>query len=451
MPDLRDCVLRTVLVLALGLPLGVRAQQPDSAAARDSIRADSIRRSELARIRGEASARVDLRAVVDTLSRDDSWRGRLQMNAASVAADMITDLSPKAAARSAGPRIRLRDIEASIEATYASRVTGVLSLSLTDDGTTPEVIATDAAVSVPLHGFGAEARVIAGRTALPFGRSAQLHRHVLPLPDQPLPVRALLGETGLRGTGLQLRSSRTLGGLPFSLDLAVADRFGARVDSLHPGEPPDQFVAGIAAGGRFGTRFDALRSRVTLGVSSITGKREQPIACAYQTTVGPVPCPQGVNAANTRLTVLGADARAAWGGGGMEIFAISAEWMRMVVGATDLPVFTNTNFAAFYQGVHGTYDGGYVDATLGVGRGMVIGGRAEWLQNPQVAGLNDGWLGGYAGLVALEGTRVVVSYQRRMPSSNASAALNAAERDARDRVVVRGTIILGRHPGAGRG
>ena len=43
-------------------------------------------------------------------------------------------------------------------------------------------------------------------------------------------------------------------------------RFGTRIDSLHPGEPPDQSLAGIAAGGRVGVEFHAIGSRVGVGV-----------------------------------------------------------------------------------------------------------------------------------------------------------------------------------------
>jgi hypothetical protein len=358
-------------------------------------------------------------------------------------------VSPKAAARAAGSRIRLRDIEGSLEAGYGSRLGALLTLTLTDDGSTQRVVATDAAVSVRLPVHFTDADLIVGATALPFGRSAQLHRHAQILPDQPLPVRVLLGETGLRGTGAQLRSARALGSARLSVDLAVADRFGARVDSLHPGEPADQSLAGIAAGGRLGVQFGAIGSRLDIGVSSISGKREQPIGCVYDGTVGPVPCPEAVNAANTRLTVLGADARAGWGAG-RDRFVVSGEWMRMVVGATDLPVFSNDRFAPFYRGVSGTYDGGYLDATMRLAGAFVVGGRGDWLQNPEVGGLNDGWVGGFAGLMPFDGTQVIASYQRRVPSSTALARMAPALQDARDRIVLRGTVVIGRHPRAGR-
>lgn len=453
------CVVGLVVVLVV--PVGARGQQRDSAVVRDSIaradsiRADSVRRAELARIRGEPRA-VDAARADERPGKTTDEGGtlvavrsqpRASITAASLAGDMIADLSPKAAARATGSRIRLRDVEGSLEARYGARLTGLLTVTLSDDGSTQHVVATDAAVTARLPIGMTD--VIVGRTAFPFGRSAQLHRHAQPLPDQPLPVRVLLGETGLRGTGVQLRAGRALGSGALTLDVAAVDRFGARVDSLHPGEPPDQSLAGIAAGGRVGLQFSPVGTRVEVGVSSISGKREQPIGCVYEATVGPVPCPEAVSAANTRLTVLGADARVA-SGAGHGRFVVSGEWMRMVVGATDLPVFSNARFSPFYRGVRGTYDGGYVDASLRAAGALFVGGRGDWLQNPEVGGLNDGWVGGYAGVMPYEGTQVTVSYQRRVPSSTTLATMTTAQRDARDRIVLRGTVVIGRHPGAGR-
>lgn len=449
------CVVGLVVVLVV--PVGARGQQRDSAVVRDSIaradsiRADSVRRAELARIRGEPRATVDSPAYALPSATTDRNGGlvaeppRPVLKGASLAGDMIADLSPNAAARPAGSRIRTRDIEGALEASYGSHLTGLLTVTLTDDGSTQRVTATDAAVTARLP-IGLT-DVIVGRTAFPFGHSAQLHRHAQPFPDQPLPVRVLLGETGLRGTGLQLRAGHALGSGALTVDLAVTDRFGTRIDSLHPGEPADQSLAGLAAGGRVGVRFGVVGTRVNLGVSSISGKREQPIGCVYDGTVGPVPCPEAVNAANTRLTVLGADARAGWGA---DRFVVSGEWMRMVVGATDLPVFSNNRFVPFYRGVHGTYDGGYVDGTLRLPGALIVGGRGDWLQNPEVGGLNDGWVGGYAGVMPYDGTQVTVSYQRRVPSSTTLATMTTAQQDARDRIVLRGTVVIGRHPVAGR-
>ena len=463
MPDALRLPRVVVLVFAFlaALPLTLAAQQKDSAAVRDSVRrdsiaradslrADSVMRSELARIRAEpraAQPEGDSLRVLDRARAEANGRGRASartmVHAASIAGDMRADLSPRAAARTPGSRILLRDIEGAIEAGYGEKARAVVTLTLTDDGQAQHVFATDAAVTVRAP-FASD--FVVGRTALPFGQIAQLHRHELAFPDEPLPVRVLLGADGLRGTGVQLRTGRTYPRARFTLDLAAADRFGARTDSLHPGEPPDQSIAGIAAGGRVGAAVDAMRSRIDVGLSSISGKREQPIGCVYDATVGPVPCPEGVNAANTRLTVLGADARLAWGG---DALVVSGEWMRMVVGATDLPVFSNDRFAAYYRGVSGTYDGGYVAARARVASWLGVGARAEWLQNPEVAGLNDGWAGGYLDLSPLAGAHVTASYQRRVPSSTALATMTTADRDARDRIVLRGTIVVGRHPRAG--
>ena len=454
-------ILVLVLALAVALPGALAAQQQDSATVRDSIRrdsvaradsartdsvrADSIRRSELARIRAEPRARVDSAPVrIERLMVEagDSLHTRPSITAASVAADMVADMSPQAPARAPGSaRMLLRDIEGSLGASYGHELRGVLTLSLKDDGTTQRLSAIDAAVLVGLPLGNTE--LLVGRSALPFGRVAQLHRHEMLFPDQPLPVRVLLGENGLRGTGLQLRGAKDVSRARLTLDVAAADRFGARVDSLHPAEAPDQSVAGVAAGGRLGMTTNAMRSHVEIGISSITGKREQPIGCVYEGSVGPVPCPEAINAANTRLTVFGADARLAWGAGA---FVVDGEWLHMIVGATDLPAFSNAAFVPFYKGLTGTYNGGYVGARARVTSLIGAGARAEWLQNPEVSGLNDAWAGGYLDATPLPGARVALSYQRRIPSTTALATLTPAMRDARDRIVLRGTIVVGRHP-----
>jgi hypothetical protein len=177
-----------LFAFAVALPGVGRAQQPDSAAARDSVRrdsvaradslrsdslrADSIRRSELERIRAEPRARVDttrLVVVTPDADRGNAANEEPSVTAASVAADMIADLSPKQAARTPGSaRMRVRDIEGSLGASYGPRVRGVLTLSLTDDGTAQRLTTTDAAVIVALPLVGTE--LLVGRGALPFGR-----------------------------------------------------------------------------------------------------------------------------------------------------------------------------------------------------------------------------------------------------------------------------------------
>ena len=150
-----------------------------------------------------------------------------------------------------------------------------------------------------------------------------------------------------------------------------------------------------------------------------------------------------MNAANTRLTVVGVDGAAGWRD---DALFLTAEWMRMIVGATDMPVFSNDAFAPFYRGLIGTYDGGYVSARARMNESIGIGARVEWLQNPEVEGLNDAWGGGYLEVSPVAGARLAVSYQRRLPSSTALAAMSPAAQLARDRIVVRGTIVIGRHP-----
>jgi hypothetical protein len=115
-----------------------------------------------------------------------------------------------------------------------------------------------------------------------------------------------------------------------------------------------------------------------------------------------------------------------------------------------LPAFSNDRFAPFYRGLSGTYDGGFVVAHLRATERIGVGARGEWLQNPEVGGLNDAWAGGYVDIWPLDGARITASYQRRLPSSAALAAMSPVDREARDRIVLRGTVVIGRHPRPGR-
>src|SRR5690348_17452895 len=114
MPDVsRMMRVVAVTVLAIVATASLHAQQ-DSATVRDSVmradsiradsvRADSIRRSELARIRAEPRA-IDRSGAGVAATNTPSESGAMVVvptaphfgiNAASVTADMIADLSPK--------------------------------------------------------------------------------------------------------------------------------------------------------------------------------------------------------------------------------------------------------------------------------------------------------------------------------------------------------------------
>lgn len=433
MPNAKHALTAFATLLIAGASLG--AQQPDSTARRDSLRADSlradsVRRAELTRIGGERRGRDEPVPVAPRAQvRPGASNGGTLVVA--VAGEVIGDLSPKAAARASDSRMRIGDVRLALAADPTHRIHADLSLTFRTDST-PSI--STAAIMAAL--FDGRLTLRAGKQAVPFGISAPLQHMELWFPDHPLPVRAFLGERGIRATGL-LAASRPVVGVPIALRVGVFDHFGQRIDSLTTPEPADQNVTGLAGFARLAGEWQFAGAHLTVGGSAISGKRAQPIGCVYRSTVGPVLCPNGINGANTRMSVFGADAQLVLGGTVLE-----GEWMRNVVGATDMPVFDTPGFAPYYSGMYGTYDGAYAQLRV-TGPGIVrFGARVEAAQNPAVAGLNDRMAGAFVGVEPMPGGRVVVSYMRRLPSAAAKAQLPLDEQSALDRVVVRGTFTL---------
>lgn len=430
MPNARPILPALVTLCFFALPLA--AQQPDSLSRADSIRADSIRQAELARIRGEVRARADTSESTPAAAPARQAMSPGGALALSVTGEALGDLSPQAAARAPGSRFRSGDLRLGLGAQPTPRVHADLSLTIRHESAPQISIAMVSADLIPDR-----LSLRAGRQAVPFGIESPLHRLDLWFPDHPLPVRAFLAQRGLRSNGLLVAATQRLAGIPFVLRLGAFDRFGDRIDSLVTPEPGDQSLSGIAGFARLSVDWSYRGARFSLGASSISGKREQPIGCVYQATIGPVPCPNGINGANTRMSVFGGDAQIT-----LAALALEGEWMRNVVGATDLPVFDRPGFAPYYAGMFGTYDGGYVQLRLN-GPGIVrVGARVEGTQNPAVAGLNDGSAAGFVGVEPMPGGRVILSYERRLLSAAAKDQLSLDEREALDRIVLRGTIAL---------
>lgn len=364
--------------------------------------------------------------------QDSTPAPRVRIEGVTLVGDFAADLSPEAAARRTQSRIALRDVVVGARSRVGEHVTARVELRARD-GRDLDVPA--AYLEAPIGFLGATLR--AGRQPIAFGLDAGRERYMLEFPEYPRVVEEFFGRNGARGTGLSAAIAR-IPGLPLGVSGAIADRAGERVDTLSPPEPVDQGLGGLTAMGRVTWAWmSGPVGRGGLGFSSSTGKREQPVVCVYQGTIGPVPCPFGINAANTRLTVVGLD-------GHFSVARVDAraEVMRLIVGATDLPTFENSRFAPIYAGVSGTYDGGYALLRARLVRGFAVAGRGEWLQNPAVRGFGDGWAGGLLEWSAGSAASVYASWEHRFASDSARVLLTTAERDARDRIVLRGVVRL---------
>lgn len=438
---IRSSSLCAVLALGALQPRAIGAQAPDSAARADSVRADSVRRAELARIRGEPRAGGDRAGEhAPVPHRDARAAGGDAAGAAwiDVAVDMIADLSPQVAARRGDSRLLFNDVEAGAGARIEGWAEVGMLGQLDEDN---RITLREASVTLGRPRDWWRLRI--GRFAVPFGREAPMHRHQLLFPDYSRGVRELIGRDGSRGTGLLAIARRGPG---LALALGVVDRLGERVDSLVAPEAVDQSVLGLTGVARVEGRTTFAGFAFRGGWSGASGKREQPLVCVYEATVGPVPCPGTINAANTRITLVGLDGEVARGR-----FLLRGEWMRAIVGATDFPVFENEAFTPFYQGLTGTYDASTVMGRLSLGPALAVGARAEILQDPSVLGLNDGAAGAFVELTPRKGAvRFAASYERRLPSRAARSVMTDEERAGTDHVVVRATVAVPR-PAADRG
>lgn len=357
---------------------------------------------------------------------------RARLEAVTLVGDLVADFSPERAARRTDARLALRDVVVGARGRIGERIAARVELRARD---ARDLDVPSAYLEGPLPLLGAVVRV--GRTPVAFGIDPARERYMLEFPEYPRIVEEFFGPSGARGTGAAARIAR-LPWLPFGVAGAITDRVGERVDSLMPPEPHDQALGGLAASGRVSWDWAAsFLGRGALGFSSTTGKRQQPVVCVYEGTIGPVPCPFGINAANTRLTVLGGDAQVTVG-----ILEARVEVMRLVVGATDLPAFSNDRFAPVYAGVSGTYDGGYAVVRARLTRRFAIVGRGERLQNPSVRGLDDGSAGALLEWSPSGAARVYASWERRLAGAATRPFLAPAERDARDRIVLRGVMRL---------
>ena len=373
-----------------------------------------------------------LAAPVAARAQDSASTPGARLESILLVGDLVADLSPEVAARRTDSRMALRDVVVGARGRAGGPVAARVELRARD-GRDLDVPA--AYLEAPLGILGAIVRV--GRQPLPFGHDAGRERYMLEFPEYPRIVEEFFGRNGARGTGASAAIAR-LPWLPLGVSGAITDRAGERVDSLTPPEPADQTLAGLTVMGRavWGWTWGPA-SRGALGFSSLSGKREQPIVCVYQGTIGPVPCPFGISAANTRLTVLGLD-------GSLTLGPIDGrvEAMRLVVGETDLPTFENDRFAPVYAGVSGTYDGIYALFRARLARGIAVAGRGEWLENPAVRGYGDRWAGGLLEWSPSALTSVYASWEHRFPTDSARVLLAAPERDARDRIVLRGVLRL---------
>src|SRR5204863_7501147 len=174
------------------------------------------------------------------------------------------------------------------------------------------------------------------------------------------------------------------------LSVNAVDRLGEREEGLTPFEAVNKSLGGLGYAARLRNYVDLSEaSNFELSFSAITGRREQPLEAAYVAQL-----PAGVNAAIARQSVLGADLTYRWRPlqqGLYKSFILQSEIMHQLNESDPgIPGVNGCERCAApslgYAGPTRDHTGAYVFARWQTGQRTFVGGRYDYVQDPQ----NDG-------------------------------------------------------------
>lgn len=395
------------IVALVGAAATVPAQQPDTAKARR----DSI-----------ALVRELERAASDTGPRPMGPRQapvnpRLMPDISAIA-DLVGDMSPKGSTQEDGTRFSVREVEVAIGAAVDPyfRADFILGLSDVEGIAIEEAYGT--ALALP---YGLQARL--GRFHMPVGKQNTTHRAELHTLEYSHVVQRFLGEEALKGTGVWLSKIMAPLGFYQELQLTVVDKFG-EVEDLLSEEPTNKEIGGLGFSARLRNYWDLGEStNLEISGSAVTGKREQPF------DFGALPPAPGVNAVNASNAVYGGDLTFRWRPlqqGLYKSLIAQAEVFHQVNQRVSDPA---------YGGPNRDFTGAYGFARWQLSRRTYLGGRYDWLQDPELGGETLMAGSGYLQIFPSEFSKLVVAFERVMPKGL----------EATNRVLLQATFAVGPH------
>jgi hypothetical protein len=389
------------------------AQQPDTARARrDSVaraRADSIALvRELERMRTDTAPRAmspQVQPINPRLIPD-----------VSAIADIVADASPKGSTQEDGTRFGVREVELAIGAAVDPYFRADFILGLSD----VEGIAIEEAYGTALA-LPAQLQARIGRFHMPIGKQNTTHRAELHTLEYPYVIQRFLGEEALKGTGLWVSKIFAPLGFYQELQVTAVDRFGEAPEDIAADEPPNKELGGLGFSARLRNYWDfSEASNLELSASAITGKREQAVLA---------PLPSGGTALNARQTVFGADLTFRWRPlqqGLYKSFIAQVEFMRQTNERISDPLFA---------GPLDDFNGAYAFARWQLTRRLHLGGRYDWLEDPELGGATLTAGSGYLEWFPSEFSKLVAAFERAMPTGAA----------ATNRFLLQATFAVGPH------
>jgi len=371
--------MRTLLVaVTVGLfsAAATAAQTPDSVRAR--ARADSLARARADSIRLvrelEAMGRQDTtRSVLPGQVRPTGSTNPRLLPDFSAVGDLIGDFSPKGSTQEDGGRFSVREVELAVQAAVDPFFRGDVFLGISD---VEKISIEQAFLTATALPWRLEARL--GRFLMPVGKQNTTHRHDLHTVEHAYVVQRFLGEEGLKGTGVYLARVFAPFGFYQEVILTAVDRFGEAPEDLVAEESPNKKLSGLGYSARLRNYWDFSQStNLELSASAMTGRREQPLTVSLGE----------VNAALARQSVVGLDLTYRWRPlqqGLYRSFLLQGELMKQFNhGKVLLPQGVDP---ADYAGPARDFTGAYLFARYQVTQRGFLGGRFDWVQDPEADG-----------------------------------------------------------------
>jgi hypothetical protein len=387
----------------------------------DSLKADSARIADSLAVVRELGAQ----RPAATQGQTGPINARLLPDI-SLVGDMISDLSPKGSTVEGGNRFGIREVEFAAQAAVDPYFRGDVFIGFSD----AEGVAIEQAF-LTTTSFPWQLELRLGRFLMPVGKQNTTHRHDLHSIEYPLVLQRFLGEEGLKGTGLQASKVVAPFGFYQELIVSVVDRFGEAPEDLASPEPANKDLTGLGFSARLRNYWDLSESsNVELAASTVTGRREQPVALVLSE----------FNATNARQSVYGVDVTYRWRPlqqGLYKSFILQGEFLRQVNERTpSLAGLPGSPTLQDYLGPNRDFNGLYAFTRWQMSRRTYIGGRLDALEDPEFDGGTTRAASLYFTFFPSEFSKLVAAYERIMPPSGFERL---------NRLLVQASFSLGPH------
>jgi hypothetical protein len=337
----------------------------------------------------------------------------------SAVGDLVGDLSPEQSTEPDESRFAVREVEVAIQAVVDPYFRGDVFLGVSPAEGIDIEQAFLTTTGLP---YGLEARL--GRFLMLFGKQNQTHRHDLHTFEYPYVIQRFLGDEGLKGTGASVSKLFAPFGFYQEFQLSVVDHLGETEEGLRTEAPASRRLGGMGYQARLRNYWDLSESaNIELGGSAMTGRRARETSGFGD-----------FNAVNARQSTLGADLTFRWRPlqeGLYKSLILQGEVMHQInERSPEMPL------GVVPLGSVRDYTGAYLFGRWQLGRRLFIGGRYDWLQDPQLGGSTLQATSADLEFFPSEFSKLLVGYEHRFTDFDLPAP---------DRILLQATFALGPH------